>query len=163
MALKPGKSLLSDSSCGGTVKVSRYDLVVVQRNGNPQHRVSARDKSPVGHGYAAATIGTDTLDDPIFKDVLNSEGGNSIVRFPAQMPGQPSGDAAGGDGLRQGASVAGQIFAPLANHDAYAGAYSPPTGAGCDRAARTGARCTDARRKSTATTSHSLPSSNHWR
>ena len=57
----------------------------------------------------------------------------------------------------------GGAGAVLADHDDYVAGYPPLTGIGCDRAASAGARCTDARRRSTATMSHSLPSSNHCR
>ena len=36
----------------------------------------------------------------MLKDVLNPGGGNPVVRVLAQVSGQPSGDAAGGDGFR---------------------------------------------------------------
>ena len=96
------------------VEVGCNDLGVVQRNRDPQHRGMAGDRSPVGDGFSSVLTYADAAHDPIFKSVLNSFSGNSVVIVLAQMPGQPSGDAAGRDGLWQGSPLVSHYAAALA-------------------------------------------------
>lgn len=86
------------------VEVGRYNFLVIQRHHNPQHLFSSGNKSPIGYRFARAlSVFANAPDYPIFQGVLDPAGCNVTIGEVPQMPGQPSGDAARRDGLRQSA------------------------------------------------------------
>ena len=99
--MKPGTAFNFDSPISVCVEMSRYDFLVIQRNWNSQHLMPAGHDSPISYGFAVAPlVFANAPYNPMFQYVLNPVGRNTWVRIDTQVPGQPSGDAAGRDGLR---------------------------------------------------------------
>ena len=101
MSFKPGTTfLLKPYSCS-LVKVGSYNFGVIKRYRNAHHRIPAKDQSPIGGSFASIPAYANAAHNPIFKDMSNPVGSDSIVRVFTQMSGQPHRNAIGHNALRQ--------------------------------------------------------------